>query len=224
MSLAATRFSVLLFGLVHALRLQARRYPEFAKRLAEKNFTAQIATADKAIGRWYTFKDGRVLSKRGMHASPDITITVSSAEVGARLFVPWVDQLERIEAMKNFQFSADGPDELVVRFTQTIMMMQSLGIEYGVAMADGTRRYVTNTNGGPLFVYVKKTEAEKPEVKAFVDFYIENAGKLSAEVGYVKFPDRLYNLVRTRWESRKVGTMYANAPAGATLEQLLARP
>jgi len=76
----------------------------------------------------------------------------------------------------------------------------------------------------PLFVYVKKPEAEKPEVKAFVDFYLKNAAKLSAEVGYVKFPDRFYNLVTTRWESRKAGTMYANAPAGATLEQLLARP
>src|SRR3972149_3909800 len=46
----------------------------------------------------------------------------------------------------------------------------------------------------PLFIYVKKTEVSRPEVKAFVDFYMKNAAKLSAEVGYVKFPDKIYTL------------------------------
>ena len=82
-------------------------------------------------------------------------ISVASAGLGARLFVPWVDELERIEAMKNFDFKADGPDELVVWFTQTLAMMKSAGWAYGTAMPDGTTRYCTNTNGGPLFVYVK---------------------------------------------------------------------
>ncbi len=73
----------------------------------------------------------------------------------------------------------------------------------------------------PLFIYVKKSEAEKPEVKAFVDFYIKNAAELAADVGYVKFPEKVYSLVMTRWEKRIVGTMYATAASGATLEQLL---
>ena len=76
----------------------------------------------------------------------------------------------------------------------------------------------------PLFIYVRKADAEKPEVKAFVDFYIKNAAKLAADVGYVKFPDNFYTLITKRWETRKTGTMYANAPAGATIGQLLALP
>ena len=60
----------------------------------------------------------------------------------------------------------------------------------------------------PLFIYVKKAEAAKPEIKAFVDFYIKNASKLSAEVGYVKFPDKFYTAVTTRWTNLKVGSMY----------------
>jgi len=75
----------------------------------------------------------------------------------------------------------------------------------------------------PLFIYVSKTAAAKPEVKAFVDFYLKNAAALSADVGYVKFPDKFYSLITTRWTSLKTGTMYANAPAGATLEQLLSQ-
>lgn len=76
----------------------------------------------------------------------------------------------------------------------------------------------------PLFIYIKKTEADRPEVKAFVDFYIKNAAKLSSEVGYVKFPDRFYTMVNRRWEARKGGTMYASAAPGSALEQLLSTP
>ncbi|MCL4801494.1 MAG: molybdopterin-dependent oxidoreductase [Burkholderiales bacterium] len=155
MRAGAITFSLLLYGILKTLRHKARRHPHFARRLAERDFTAQIRTFDGAVARYYAFRAGSIESKRGLHPSPDITISVASAALGARLFTPWVDQLERIEAMKNFDFKADGPDELVVWFTQTLSMLRSLEWEYGTDIGDGTRRYVTNTNGGPLFVYVK---------------------------------------------------------------------
>ena len=155
MSLGTLKFSALLFGMLKMLRHKARRHSAFAQRLAEKNFTAQIRTFEGDVGRYFSFRDGRIDSKSGLHPDPQITVSIASAELGARLFTPWVEQLERIEAMKNFDFKAEGPDELVVWFTQTLAMMQTVGLEYGTAMPDGTKRFVTNTNGGPLFVYVK---------------------------------------------------------------------
>jgi trimethylamine-N-oxide reductase (cytochrome c) len=155
MSLSEVKFAALLYGMAAMLRVRARLYPALAKRLAEKDLTVQIRTFDGAIGRHFTFKAGKVSSARGLHPRPDATIGVATAALGARLFVPWVDHLERIEAMKGFNFTAEGPDELVVWFTQTLTMMLSVGWEYGTAVGDGTMRYVTNTNGGPLFVYVK---------------------------------------------------------------------
>ena len=44
----------------------------------------------------------------------------------------------------------------------------------------------------PIFIYVNKAELERPEVKAFVEFYMNNAGELAAEVGYVALPDSIY--------------------------------
>ena len=155
MGMSKAKFTVLLYGLLQMLRAKGRKHPSFARRLAEKDLTVQIRTFDGAVGRHFTFKAGNIASARGVHPHPDVTISVASAELGARLFVPWVDHLERIEAMKNFNFKADGPDELVVWFTQTVTMMMSVGWEYGTDAGDGTKRYVTNTNGGPLFVYVK---------------------------------------------------------------------
>jgi phosphate transport system substrate-binding protein len=89
------------------------------------------------------------------------------------------------------------------------------------AAAVEAERYVPLSR--PLFIYVKKSEAERPEVKAFVDFYLKNVAKLATEVGYVKFPDRFYPLILRRWQEARAGTMYASAPSGATLEQLLQR-
>lgn len=37
----------------------------------------------------------------------------------------------------------------------------------------------------PLFIYVKKSSLERPEVRAFVGFYMEHGAELAAEVGYI---------------------------------------
>ena len=37
----------------------------------------------------------------------------------------------------------------------------------------------------PMFIYVKPDALARPEVRAFVDFYLDNAPALGPEVGYV---------------------------------------
>ncbi len=44
----------------------------------------------------------------------------------------------------------------------------------------------------PLFIYVSKKSLERPEVKAFVEFYLEHAADLAQEVGYIKLGDEEY--------------------------------
>ena len=44
----------------------------------------------------------------------------------------------------------------------------------------------------PLFIYVSKQSMERPEVKAFVEFYLDNAAELAQEVGYIKLGDDEY--------------------------------
>ncbi|MNP60940.1 Phosphate-binding protein PstS precursor [compost metagenome] len=41
----------------------------------------------------------------------------------------------------------------------------------------------------PLFIYVKTSSYERPEVKEFVNFFVDHAGELATEVGYVPLPD-----------------------------------
>lgn len=44
----------------------------------------------------------------------------------------------------------------------------------------------------PLFIYVSKQSLGRPEVKAFVEFYLDNAAELAQEVGYIRLGEAEY--------------------------------
>ncbi len=73
----------------------------------------------------------------------------------------------------------------------------------------------------PLFIYVSKKAAERPEVKAFIKFYLTHAKDLVGDVGYVALPDKAYKMALERFESGKVGSVGAHAKPGMTIEELL---
>lgn len=76
----------------------------------------------------------------------------------------------------------------------------------------------------PLFIYVNRKSADKPEVAAFVEFYLKNASTLSKEVGYIPLPKQAYDLALQRFRKRIVGSMFGakGAQVGVTIEQVLA--
>jgi phosphate transport system substrate-binding protein len=75
----------------------------------------------------------------------------------------------------------------------------------------------------PLFIYVAKKSMARPEVKAFVEFYLAQAKSLVAEVGYIPLPDKAYALVAERAENLKPGSVFKPgvSAVGMTIEQLL---
>ncbi len=60
----------------------------------------------------------------------------------------------------------------------------------------------------PLFIYVNAKAAGKPEVAAFVDFYLSKCDALVPEVGYVSLPANLMAKSLTNWKARRVGTQF----------------
>ncbi len=75
----------------------------------------------------------------------------------------------------------------------------------------------------PLFIYVRASSLEKPDVAKFVSFYLDNAKALSADVGYISLPDALYGQVRQRYGNKVVGTLFngKSTKTGVALDQLL---
>jgi phosphate transport system substrate-binding protein len=76
----------------------------------------------------------------------------------------------------------------------------------------------------PLFIYVSKAAAKRPEVQAFVNFYLESAPELVGQVGYVALPGRVYELAMSRFADGVAGSIFhgKGATVGVTLEELMA--
>lgn len=149
------QFDVILFALDKVMRLTARQHPAYAARLKEKNLIAQMKLRDNSQGRFFKFLDGRVTSTFGIHPHPDVTMAFDTAAIAARIMKPNRDMMEFVSALKSFQVELAGPDELTIWFSETLSSIFMAGLDYGVDMGDGVKRYTNNTNGGPVFVYVK---------------------------------------------------------------------
>ncbi|MAQ43859.1 MAG: phosphate ABC transporter substrate-binding protein [Candidatus Marinimicrobia bacterium] len=60
----------------------------------------------------------------------------------------------------------------------------------------------------PIFIYVNPEAAKRPEVDAFVTFYLENAASLAGEVGYIGMPDKVTDRVKSRYKNRQTGKWF----------------
>ena len=76
----------------------------------------------------------------------------------------------------------------------------------------------------PIFIYVSKRAAKKPEVKAFVDFYLQNAAALVEEVKYIPLPANEYAAIAERFQKGPTGTAFGGkSEIGVKIGDLLNR-
>ena len=52
----------------------------------------------------------------------------------------------------------------------------------------------------PLFIYVRKDAAQRESVQDFVNFYLDNAGELAKDIGYVPMPDSAYQAQKEKFK------------------------
>jgi len=149
------KLSIIFWGIPQSMRACAAVYPDFAERMKERDVIAQFRLRDKRMGRWIQLRDGRISTGAGIHDNPDFTIFFKNEKIAASFLMPPFDQLERIDAAKNFKLTMEGPDELVVWFMALLGSMESYTWKAGTDMGNGVTRYTNGTNGGPIFVYVK---------------------------------------------------------------------
>ncbi|HHT9120383.1 MAG TPA: PstS family phosphate ABC transporter substrate-binding protein [Candidatus Hypogeohydataceae bacterium YC41] len=77
----------------------------------------------------------------------------------------------------------------------------------------------------PLFIYVNKKSAERTEVQKLVEFYMAEARKLAAEVGYIPLPEKAYALALDRFNRRITGSVFGGkgSQVGVSIETLLSK-
>ncbi len=75
----------------------------------------------------------------------------------------------------------------------------------------------------PLFIYVNAASAQKkPDLRQFIDFYLEQAPELVTEVGYVPLPAEAYNIDKVTFHRGEVGTVFeGQSQFNLTIPELL---
>ena len=76
----------------------------------------------------------------------------------------------------------------------------------------------------PLFIYVSRKAADRPEIQQFVQMFFDRTD-LIKEVGYIELTPQIYELARKHFADKKTGTAFGEggSQVGMTLEQLLAK-
>ena len=92
----------------------------------------------------------------------------------------------------------------------------------GVAPTSSTVKDGSYPLSRPLFIYVSAKALGRAEVKAFVDFYLEQAASLAEQVKYVALPKEAYTLARKHLADKKLGTVYGGEQkVGLKIEEVL---
>jgi hypothetical protein len=110
------KFQFLLFILGRKLVGKAKNDPDFKKKISEKNCTVQIKTADNSRGRYYTFKDGDVTSKKGISAAPTVSLVWKDAATGFAVLSS-SDGAKKMEALQNGSLKLEGDGATALWFT-----------------------------------------------------------------------------------------------------------
>jgi len=75
----------------------------------------------------------------------------------------------------------------------------------------------------PLFLYVNARSLQRPEVSAFVTYFLKESMRVSQAVGYIPLPDDLRRLAADRFSRNVEGSMRATGQAPRSLRAMLAR-
>lgn len=110
--------------------------------------------------------------------------------------------------------------------------MKALGIEWSKnSVKEPVMPTMENVLAGtynplsrPLFIYINRKSAEKPEVKEFVEFFLKNGPTLATEVKYLPLPANAYEMARSRFARMEIGTGFGGTPeVGLHVEEILKR-
>ncbi len=90
-------------------------------------------------------------------------------------------------------------------YTENADKLTLIGVHNGTEVVKPSLETVRNGSytplSRPLFIYVNSSSVKSPEVVDFVNFYLNNAGELAEDVGYIPLPKELYTKQKENFKS-----------------------
>ncbi|MGE5085061.1 MAG: PstS family phosphate ABC transporter substrate-binding protein [Bacillota bacterium] len=74
----------------------------------------------------------------------------------------------------------------------------------------------------PIFIYVNQDSMKKPEVKQYVEFYLDKAAEMAKQVQYIPLPTKAYQTAKEHLTKKRTGTVFGGEPqVGMTIDQIM---
>jgi phosphate transport system substrate-binding protein len=106
--------------------------------------------------------------------------------------------------------------------------MKALAIDGGKGCVKPSLEAVTagtyNPLARPLFIYVARKSADKPEIQQYIEFAMTKGAGLIAEVKYLPLPQKAYDVALKHFKERRLGSVFGGVPeVGISIEELMKR-
>jgi phosphate transport system substrate-binding protein len=215
-----------------------------------KNTWATDITVGELKTLWEPEAQGQILRWNQVRASwPDREIHLFGAGVDSGTYDYFTEALVGMEGASRGDFTSSEDDNVLVQgvssdelglgFLPLAYVEQNMDRLTIVPVDDGIEDNgagpivpsVETVRGGtyqplsrPLFIYVSRAAAERPEVQQFVGSYFD-AADLVREVGYIELTPEIYALAEQHFAERRLGTAFGEggSQVGLRLEDLLTR-
>ena len=226
-------------------------YDGLAVVVNPKNTWAASMTVDELKKLWAPEAQGKIMRWNQVRSSwPDREIHLYGAGVDSGTYDYFTEAVVGKEGASRGDFTSSEDDNVLVQgIANDELALGFMGIAYVeqnkdrlklvpvddgkadngagpvVASVETVRNGTYQPLSRPLFIYVSRKSAERPEVQTFVTSYFTDGRALIDEVGYVQLTDPIYELAQKHFAERKTGTAFGEggSQVGVTLEDLLAR-
>jgi phosphate transport system substrate-binding protein len=154
---------------------------------------------------------------------PNLPIALYGPGTDSGTFDDVTDEIVGEEGASRSDYTASEDDNVLVQgiagdtnalgyfgyayFTQNTDKLKAVAVDDGNGCVTPNEQTITSGQysplSRPLFIYVKKQSASRPEVRGFVDFFLQVGSELNREVGYIPVPQQALAAERAEWQSFK---------------------
>ncbi|HRJ69159.1 MAG TPA: PstS family phosphate ABC transporter substrate-binding protein [Beijerinckiaceae bacterium] len=215
--------------------------------VSPKNTFLQCVTVEQLKKIWEPSAQGKMMKWKDVDPSwPDQPMKLFGAGSDSGTFDYFTEATVGKAKASRGDFTASEDDNVLVQGIETdanslgyipfayyaphAAKMKALAIDWGKGQGcvkpslENVLAGTYNPLSRPLFIYISKKSADKPEVKEFVEFAMKNAVPLIKEVKYLPLPDRAYPAALQRFQKGVTGSAFGGVPeVGVSIDELLKR-
>jgi phosphate transport system substrate-binding protein len=205
------------------------------------NTWAQTMTVDELRRIWEPSAQGRILRWSQIRPNwPDQELHLFGAGVDSGTFDYFTEVIVGKTTQSRGDYTSSEDDNVIVQgvsgdpyalgyfgyayFEENKDKLKVVAVDGGKGPVAPSPESVANGTytplSRPIFIYPRVQSLDRPEVRRFIDFYLEAGPALVREVGYVPLTDAEYGMVRKRFGNRKTGTMFTADTHGTLAERL----